>query len=485
MFAIFAAIAVLSAPCASAQELQPITGDAHISDTAGPYCDDCGDRVGGHWNDAYQGPSWHNPVSPRAPGIPLEYATPGTAQAGVGYYGPDGIVTQQVAHDDAWQEPSPLERFFSEAASHSWVRLEYLQWDVEDPGNKLLGARLGSVINERTPFPVFDFQDPPNQIGDAIVPDTNALSMKDINGIRGTWGVDTTFGTFEANFFALDQAGDKYAVPDLHPQREIAISTPIPSVIIEPGFFAATSLLENGQPSNLVQLYNRAFVVTYENDVLGAEANLVLKTIRLGYARGLEIQPLIGGRYLLIQEQMTQTGVFAEAQQVTGTIVNNQIVIGPPVSGQILAPPLTSVIDSDTFNNIAGPTIGVRVEYQHPRFTLGVEPKITFGADAFSARVSTERLRSAADPHVITKDEGVMFSPVGELQLYARIHVTENFSLSVGYSIVEAFRITRPADNIFYNDNGPFPTPPGVVLDTDETDFQLKGLTVGGEIRFK
>jgi hypothetical protein len=86
------------------------------------------------------------------------------------------------------------------------------------------------------------------------------------------------------------------------------------------------------------------------------------------------------------------------------------------------------------------------------------------------------------DGKVTTEDKDHIWSPVGELSVYGSIPVHENFKLFASYNLLWAWRVTRPQRNIFYNDNGPIPTPPGVVVDTENTESFIDGFTVGGEI---
>ena len=44
--------------------------------------------------------------------------------------------------------------------------------------------------------------------------------------------------------------------------------------------------------------------------------------------------------------------------------------------------------------------------------------------------------------------------------------------------------ISRPADNIFYNDNGSA-QPAGIVVDPSFQRMVWQGLTVGGELKFR
>jgi hypothetical protein len=394
--------------------------------------------------------------------IPVQYPTARNAVPGVPYYGPDGIVHSRVPIQPEWNDLTPLEATLQAVFQKSWYRLEWMQWQINRPGTSLLGAPLNIIGRPQDGFPVFDLQTPPNVIGGARVATLDPIAMRDTNGLRGTIGLPTSFGAIEANFFALEQASDSFRAAGLKPQQnEFDINDVLVNVI--PGRFIATSLLENGQPSDLVELYNREFEVTYRTDVLGAEINFIRDDlIEFGLPGGVEIHPMFGYRFLMIQEEIQQAGQF---QDVTGAV-----------------PLLTSLINSSTSNNLFGPSIGTRIEFQHERFTLGFNPKFTLATNVYRARVRTERFRLAADPTVVTEDRSVSFSPIGELQTYARIRVTDSMWVSVGYSLLYISRLTRPHDNVFYNDNGAFPTPPGVVLKTRETYMRIDGLTLGVEI---
>ena len=126
--------------------------------------------------------------------------------------------------------------------------------------------------------------------------------------------------------------------------------------------------------------------------------------------------------------------------------------------------------------------IGMRYELPHPWFTLGFEPKFTLGSNSNRAHVITQQFRQQEDPTVLTKNRSTYFSPMGEVQAYARIRLSESIRMTVGYSLMYISKLTRPHDNIFYNDNGVFPTPPGVVLRSKSTDLRVQGLTLGIEI---
>ena len=405
--------------------------------------------VPGNWTPRGYWPlESHHPqlVSPVTPGQPIDYGTAATARNGVGYFGSDRIVTTEGTLYDDFLEPSPLERCLSSALKESRFRMEYLLWTIHDPGHVMLGAPIAGIVNPQIPFPVFDFAAPPNFLGNAVVPNLRDISFEDINGIRGTWEVPLTFGAFELSAFALEQASDAF-IANL-PQEE---------------FLIAISTLNFGDVvDNRVFLYNENYKATYTSDLWGAETKVFFDVSPPWHP--IQVRPMVGFKYLNIQEQLRQSGQFVDSFGVT--------------------PPLTRVVDSDTSNNLYGMLLGGRVEFVTPWVTVGAEPSVMLGGDNYRARVTTENFRGVADGVVKTESRKLIFSPVLGVNAYVRVKVTENISAFVGYNALWALRITRPENNVYYNDNG-FDRPPGVRVDEETTDFRAYGISVGGEIRFR
>lgn len=397
------------------------------------------------------------------PGVvqhPYPYAPPMYTQPSIPYAASDGILhTAHSTEHEEW-EPSPLERVLTDVTRHAWIRLEYLLWEIDAPGDKLLGAPVAGIRNPSNYFSVVD-PSTGTTIGMARVPTLDSISMRDRNGVRGTLGIPTHWGDVEAAWWTLDNGRDSFFAPELPsiPQNVNDPNSPLP-------IFIATSTLVNGQLSTNLELYDESFFASYNTKVWGAEAKFVFNTDHGG--EWFTWQPMIGFNYLDVQEELRQVGVFS-GRGLTG-------------NPQPLIDPLVSEIDADTKNHIYGGLLGLRLELSHPWVTLGFEPKVTLGADRFHGRVRTNNFRSLGDGEVITEDSGTFFSPVVELAIYLRLNVHERVQLHVGYNLLWAARITRPADNIFYNDPGnPF-DPPGIVQRTAHEDLVLEGLTLGGVI---
>src|SRR5687767_15749120 len=102
--------------------------------------------------------------------IPGEYY-PGTSAGG---YVPPGapvmggsppIDDYEIRPKADYLEESPIEIAIGAALRDSRWRLEYLHWNIEDPGNVLLGEEMSTVQDPRLFFPVFDENPPFNQLG--------------------------------------------------------------------------------------------------------------------------------------------------------------------------------------------------------------------------------------------------------------------------------------------------------------------------------
>lgn len=387
-------------------------------------------------------------IAPTEPHIPHHMGTPYTAVPGQGYYGPDGIITKHAPDEDSWDEAGPLELMLTQAFRRTWFRTEYLLWDIQNPTKERLGAPLANNVDLNN-FTVLDPVFFPQQLGFAHVPTTDRLTLDDTNGVKLTFGIPFGPGELELSGFLLENQGDKDTMPYL------------PSPAAPFAQFAATTTFTNGQLGSNVLVYDESFVMDYESEVWGADFKYVFDTMRPG--EGIKLRPLVGARFINVREHLIQTGVY-----------NNFRTL----------PDLVSVIDSEANNHVFGGIVGARLEFVHRWFTVGIEPRAGGGINRYLARVETKNLRSVGDGIVRTEEKDTIFSPVIEGTCFARVHVSENISLSVGYNWLGLYNITRPAENIYYNDNGPLPTPPGVVVNAKTSEMWVRGLMVGGEVRF-
>jgi hypothetical protein len=173
---------------------------------------------------------------------------------------------------------------------------------------------------------------------------------------------------------------------------------------------------------------------------------------------------MAGVRYISLHEKMTINGVFHDPLVVT--------------------PDIHTVIESTTFNNLYGPQIGGRAEVVTKHLEFGADLKLLFLGNTMLAGVQTTNLRSNLDPAVGTDDTTTSFSFGTDINTWAQINFTQNFTVRVGYTFMWINRVTRPEDNIYWNDNGPLPNPPGVVVKLTKHDFSVHGVSIGAEFRF-
>ena len=366
----------------------------------------------------------------------------------VGY---DGIVTEQLPEDSGgFYGESPADIFLSRLVKNTWVRLEYLHWNFDRPGDALLGTAVQGVVDPREPFVVTVGT---QQDGVAHVEDLGDLYLRDNQGLRVTVGIPFTTGSIEANAFSFQSGTDSL---------ERIIDPPPTGTLLQE--FVATSTFLNGQQSQNLFLYDQSFRADFESDLWGAEVNYLADPLVPG--EGFKIRPLVGFHYWHIEERLTQVGVFDQ-------------------NGYLVDSPLVSTIDSQAGNRIYAPQLGLRMELVHKWFTIGFEPKIAFGVNVFDAQVLADQIRGFDDPTVVTKERGEKFAPVGDFEVNGRIHVTDALSFFLSYHITVASGITRPQYNIYYNDFGTDAARTGIVVNPAFDHMIMQGLSVGGEFRFR
>ena len=393
-------------------------------------------------------------------GYQTSYKGPGNcpdcySQAGYNSPALDYIEERSLHADDEY-EPGPLDKFLGNITKNSWIRTEYLLWKISSPStNKMLGEPLEGVDDPREGFELFGL----NEFGlpveiDIQVPKMHDMNLNDNNGIRMTYGVPLNFGAVEVSGFILKQASDdKTLVPQLDiPDPDFPFFNTNPNLL-------ATSYTTDGAlntpPGGLV-LYDTKFEMSIATNIWGAEANLVLDTSQPG--EGIKIDPLFGFRYLSINEEFKQFGQYDDIQ-----------FLGLPT--------VRAATDSEALNNLYGGTAGLRLRFVHRWFTLGVEPKLTLGANSFKNTVSSTDFNTVNTSY----DEGSHFAAIGELNLFARVHVHENVSLHVGWTGMQAHKVSRADENIRYQEIDNI-----VAARVDSTTKTLLtyGITAGGEIRF-
>jgi len=373
-------------------------------------------------------------------------------------------------HTSYRDQGGPLESLLTTMFRRSWLRLEYLNWDVDSPGNVLVGAPVSNVADPTQPFEIFDTGGGGGSLGQAIVETLNPSHFRDAGGGRGTLGIPMNGLTLEVASWGLEQTSEQQLRDNISAPRVDLNATPPPN----PALGTATnpnviiSLLFNGAPSDSNSLFGLVFDDRISTNVStqawGTEFNFIADHYNAGM--GLKWQPLAGFRYINLQEDFNVVGIFNNG----GTQADR-----------------TSVLSSMTHNNIYGPQVGFRTEFVHEWFTLNLTPRIMFGLNNYLAELRTGPLLAATDAVVESRDTRVDFTPMVQVSASLTVHCNEFVSVFFGYDFLWLNRVTRPWDNIRYDsfrDANTGVLTPNISLDDALGSFQIEGMSIGMVIRF-
>lgn len=363
---------------------------------------------------------------------------------------------------------TPVDYFLTRAFARTWLRLEYLLWDIADPSDVVLGAPV-TGFDPRTRFQVTD----PTTgavVGTAVAPTLDDVRLHDTNGIRGTIGIPLTIGTVEASVFGMRQSSDSFDSrnvpqgPQLPPTVPPAPPAPfIPTFIYQP--FSNNGIGPNGDPltatTGTFLLYDQGFRALYKTEVWGAESNFLWEAHDPN--EGFQFRPLVGVRYINVHERLEQNGTLTSP--LGGTTVLNPRII------------------SDANNNVYGPQAGIRWSLVHKWFELDATPKVMLGVNTYTASVSSQQIVTPTDA-TFSNTRDTTFGMIGDIGVSAKVHLNKFASLFVGYNFIYVGHISRPEENIVYDINALGQNNVRVERKVQDS-FYMQGLTVGGEVRFK
>jgi hypothetical protein len=368
---------------------------------------------------------------------------------------------------------TPWEELLCRALRNADIRLDYINWGISRPATTLIGENPGPGVLQpkfaqipigsfggqviyvpsylfgfypmsvqKNPTDIFPILNTGGaQVGQARAYDTTGISLAENSGFKGTFSLPMTYGTIEASGFILGKANSAPNVGGL-PQ----------GIIGESESFAAIPVDVGGQASNAVALFSQSFNQYFSSFVYGAEANVYFNAI-VPKDYGLVLKPMVGFRYLGIDEHF------------------DVVATNPGV-------PATTV-ESSTISNIYGPSVGVRVELMTQWFSIGVDPRVTFGVNQFAANVNSSD-PNTGDSH--DHDIDVRFAPVGAIDAYLKIPIQEHIRLYAAYNLLGTTNISRPQSQIDYN------VTTGGLNDThlslSSAGIMIQGYEVGCEFNF-
>lgn len=387
------------------------------------------------------------------------------------------IVDHYIPHDQPlWDQNQPIERFVSEVASRSWMRLEFLMWNYSEPGTRVIGApvsglQIGAQPDQidgiTVPFDVNDNLNGGGSVGDTLFPMAGQIGGEDIPGIRGTLGVALNEAELELSFFGMQQSGDTYSLSGIADARDrLAVLDPTLDPTLGT-FFApnyALPLLTDGAVQDATGfnslIFNDSFSAELESQLWGTE--VIILSDRNVPGNGLSMQWLGGVRYINLDERFSINGTF---------------------DGRGLLPDRTTAIGSTAVNNLYGPELGLRLAYTSEHLTLSVTPRIMFGLNDHTTKVGSSI--TGFNPSVSgTEDED--FATATQLNFNGELHLTPQFSVFGGYDFMWLTGVTRPYENIIYDStsDGAGGFIPLIREDTNIKDFVAQGFSVGAVFRY-
>lgn len=361
-----------------------------------------------------------------------------------------------------WDSEMPIERALTAVAQRSWMRLEYIHWTIQGPGNHPIGAPVTGAVD---PQNVFDNLNGGISAGIAVTPNAGSLGLDDASGIRGTWGVDLHNADFELEFFGTEEKSDSFSITDISAFRPTGLEAT--GTALRPNL--VTPLLTNGgvtaaDAANYL-VYDDTFSAGLSSQVWGAEATLLTKPYIEG--QGTEWQWLGGFRYLAVDETFNHRGTYT--------------------NGGTVSPAAVSAIGAETSNNIYGPEIGARVSLKSKWFNFSATPRIAFALNDYTADTYAGPLRGEAAGFTSRVSEtDVEFTPIIQLGFKGEVHVSPSFSLYGGYDFMWVYRMTRPFDNIVYDSalGGGGAFDPDIRQNVDMGSFYTRGFSIGGVFRY-
>jgi len=370
------------------------------------------------------------------------------------------MTTKSDTRESEQLDETPLEEALCRVARNVMFNIDYINWGIAKPQTELIGAQptlatLNPVLAQLPAefYPFFSgMQKSPTEPfpvanGFARAYDTGPISLYENSGIKGTLSLPMTYGSAELTGFVMQHADSQVNLGGL-PQGSASNFPP-------DEFFAAIPVKVNETTSSLVALFDQSFRAEFSSLVFGGEFNIVFNPI-VPKEYGLLIRPMLGFRYLGIQEEFD-----VQASNIGSA---------------------TTTINSRTINNLWGPQIGCRFELVTQWFTIGAEPRVMLGVNQFVSTVDS------FDPTIGSSSDRistVRFAPVGAFDLYTKIPIHDQVKLYFAYNLIGTGNISRPQQQIDYNVNevnGVFTN--DLHLSLGHSEFIVQGFSAGLEFNF-
>ncbi|MBD3674717.1 MAG: BBP7 family outer membrane beta-barrel protein [Planctomycetaceae bacterium] len=375
--------------------------------------------------------------------MPMNYERPlpGSPEAiANGMYIPDS----QVLPTDPGNDRA-FDRVFRKVFDRSWIRLEALHWDVDSPGSHVLGAnpiadQVGDPIDPTVIRQIFDPSG--TSIGFGFTPTLRGMSFNDNNGIRGTFGREDSWGSYQLSFWGIEEASETQRFDDLFGGTN---------------FFLTTTLDIDNNLTNYALLADVYENVAYETSLWGANSEFRVNTGQ--WPDGMNVQWVGGMNFTQLHESMR---------------------INTGFNNQGLNTLLESRIESNIMNNMFGPVVGLNVDFETPWITFGITPKAILSVNQIRYSIRTEDLAYVGDSGKSERNDYEL-SPILTLAVYAKLKINDSFSLYASWDGTYLSRIARSANTINYNDNSATART-DLGINRNLNSFTMSGISVGGEL---
>ncbi len=382
-------------------------------------------------------------------------------------YGPPGgggANAQLVPGNGGWLGPEArIGSLIGNNASRSWIRFDFLHWDIKGADGTLTGAPVSpqtdgtpydlTAIDRLNRLPAEDRINGARPQTFAVVPRVGQAEENGLNGFRGTIGIPTTAGDFEASAFVLEEFNQTIHtapfVDNFNFQTQLLIG--------------AVTLLDDGQVSdNVMILFNQGMTTSLTTNIYGLETNWINNPFTPNV--GITVKPIVGIRYLNFKEQLSISG-----SDIRAPLTNpNEI--------------LNHRINSLSQNHIYGPQVGFRAEGRRKRFSYGTDFKFLFGLNRISDQVETAQIFDIDElPQVDTHDK-TRFAPIVDFSVYGKYHATDYLSFLISYQLFAGSGFSRAYDTINYDAPSSVNDPPTIGTRNNLSTFYAHGLTLGMEI---
>lgn len=375
--------------------------------------------------------------------MPMSYEKPlpGSPEAMVnGMYIPD----QQVYPTDLGNDRA-LDKFFRKVFDRSWIRLEVMHWNLDDPSNAVLGAnpiadQTGNPIDPTVTRTIFDTSG--NLIGIGFTPTLTGMRFNDNNGIRGTFGRDDSWGSFQLSFWGIEEASETQDFSDN---------------FLFPGQYLTTTLKIDNNLNNYALLSDVYHRVAYETSLWGTDTEF---RVNVGqWHQGMNVQMIGGFNFTQLHETMS---------------------INTGFNNQGLNTLLESSIESNVMNNMFGPIIGMNADFETPWFTVGITPRAILSVNQIRYSIRGQDLAFAGDSGKVERNDYEL-TPILNLAVYAKVKVNDSLSLYASLDGSWFSRIARSGNSINYNDNSSTART-DLGINRNLNSFTASGLSVGGEL---